>query len=83
VKLAEKYDEIARAARSSGCQGGRRPTGRLRHAQGARRPFPTIAEEEKRSAGDPAGAASAILRKVFGAAPNLEIHRVRRMREMS
>ncbi|HYU68105.1 MAG TPA: DUF4197 domain-containing protein [Burkholderiales bacterium] len=71
VKLAEKYNEIA----ASGAKFGlvKEEDAHLedyvtrRALDGL---FVTIAEEEKKIRRDPAGAASAILRKVFGAVRN-------------
>jgi uncharacterized protein DUF4197 len=71
VKLAEKYDEIA----ASGAKLGLVKEEDAQLEDYVTRKtldglFFTIAEEEKKIRRDPAGAASAILRKVFGAARN-------------
>jgi len=71
VKLAEKYDEIA----ASGAKLGLVKEEDVQLEDYVTRKaldglFFTIAEEEKKIRRDPAGAASAILTKVFGAARN-------------
>jgi hypothetical protein len=71
VKLAEKYDEIAASGAKFGLvkeEDAQLEDYITRKALDGL--FVTIAEEEKRIRQDPAGAASAILRKVFGAARN-------------
>ena len=68
VKLAEKYNEIA----ASGAKFGLVKEGDAQLEDYVTRKaldglFVTIAEEEKKIRQDPAGAVSAIIRKVFGA----------------
>ena len=68
VKLAEKYDEIAASGAKLGLvkeEDAQLEDYVTRKALDGL--FFTIAEEEKKIRRDPAGAASAILRKVFGA----------------
>src|SRR6266850_3003251 len=68
VKLAEKYDEIAASGAKLGLvkeEDAQLEDYVTRKALDAL--FVGIAEEEKKIRKDPAGAASAILRKVFGA----------------
>jgi hypothetical protein len=71
VKLAEKYDEIAASGAKLGLvkeEDAQLEDYVTRKALDGL--FLTIAEEEKKIRRDPAGAASAMLRKVFGAARN-------------
>jgi len=71
VKLAEKYDEIAASGAKLGLvkeEDAQLEDYVTRKALDGL--FLTIAEEEKKIRRDPAGAASAIIRKVFGAARN-------------
>ncbi len=71
VKLAEKYDEIAASGVKLGLvkeEDAQLEDYVTRKALDGL--FLTIAEEEKKIRRDPAGAASAIIRKVFGAARN-------------
>jgi len=71
VKLAEKYDEIAASGAKLGLvkeEDAQLEDYVTRKALDGL--FLTIAEEEKKIRRDPAGAASAILRKVFGAIGN-------------
>jgi len=71
VNLAEKYDEIAASGAKLGLvkeEDAQLEDYVTRKALDGL--FVTIAEEEKKIRRDPAGAASAILRKVFGAARN-------------
>jgi hypothetical protein len=71
VKLAEKYDEIAASGAKFGLvkeEDAQLEDYVTRKALDGL--FFTIAEEEKKIRRDPASAASAILRKVFGAARN-------------
>ncbi len=71
VKLAEKYDEIAASGAKFGLvkeEDAQLEDYVTRKALDGL--FVAIAEEEKKIRRDPAGAASAILRKVFGAARN-------------
>jgi hypothetical protein len=71
VKLAEKYDEIAASGAKLGLvkeEDAQLEDYVTRKALDGL--FISIAEEEKKIRKDPAGAASAILRKVFGAARN-------------
>jgi hypothetical protein len=71
VKLAEKYDEIAASGAKLGLvkeEDAQLEDYVTRKALDGL--FVVIAEEEKKVRRDPAGAASAILRKVFGAARN-------------
>ena len=71
VKLAEKYDEIAASGAKLGLvkeEDAQLEDYVTRKALDGL--FFTIAEEEKKIRRDPAGAASEILRKVFGAARN-------------
>ncbi len=68
VKLAEKYDEIAASGAKLGLvkeEDAQLEDYVTRKALDGL--FVVIAEEEKKVRQDPAGAASAILRKVFGA----------------
>ena len=71
VKLAEKYDEIAARGAKFGLvkeEGAQLEDYVTRKALDGL--FVAIAEEEKKVRQDPAGAASEILRKVFGALRN-------------